>query len=168
MADIGIQLLILLDPQNTHIGYDTIINLRIFKRLQNNQECRGHITNQIDKDKHLFLPHFDTELAEGPLPGLSDTFVYIYYDNEESVQSIKKNLVGRAINRLFPVDELPNYLHGAAIELLQKLIKKPPTELNEQERDELIDMAKQHLNELAQLFDQYMIDQLGVDVVEPH
>ncbi|CAF2153222.1 unnamed protein product [Rotaria magnacalcarata] len=166
MADISIQLLILLDPRNNHICYDEKIDLQIFRRCSNTQECRDHISNQSDRDKHLFLPDFEMELAKRPYPGLSDTFIYLYCHSDSSIDLCKKELKERALNRIFTVDELPYYLYGAGIELLHKLLKKPPEELNERQRHELALMAKQKLIQLDMLFDQYMDEKLSKETVD--
>jgi hypothetical protein len=166
MADINIQLLILLDPRNSHSCYEAKINRRIFKRCKNSQECRAHIVNQVDRDKHLFLPDFETELAEHASHGVSDTHVYLYCHSEDSADLIQSEWPRCALNRIFTIEELPFYLCHAGIELLHKLLRKPPSELNERERDELVQMAKQQLTELGQLYDQYMSEQLSTEVVD--
>jgi hypothetical protein len=165
MADINIQLLILLDPRNSHSCYEAKINRQIFKRCNNSQDCRVHIVDQLDRDKHLFLPDFETELAEHASYGVSDTLVYLYCHSQESADSTRSKFPRRALNRILTVDELPFYLYSAGIELLHKLLKNPP-QLNEREHDELVQMAKQYLTELEQLFDQYRIEQMSTDVVD--
>ena len=166
MASVSLQLLILLDPQNNHCHYETQIDLRIFKRCNNSQECRGHIVSQADSDKHLFLPDFETELAEGPLPGLSDTHVNVYCHDQRQFDSNDKKFRGRVFNRIFAVDELPYHLHSAGIEVLYKLLRRPPTGLNESEHDELVSTARQQLTELKKVFYQYEITQLGQQALD--
>lgn len=167
MPGVSLQLLILFDPRDNHRDYETQIDLRIFKRCNNSQECRNHIVNQADRDKHLFLPDFETELAEGPLPGLSDTHINVYCHGQQLIDSNDEKFGGRVLNRIFAVDELPYYLYNAGIEVLHRLLRRPPTELNENEHDELVLIAKQQLTRLRDLFDQYMITQLGQQALDP-
>lgn len=166
MAVVSVQLLILLDPQYSHRHYETQIDLRIFKRCNNSQECRTHLVNQEDIDKHLFLPDFETEIAEGPLPGLSNVHIYVYCHGQQLIDPNDERFRGRILNRIFAVNELPFYLYHAGIEVSFKLLTKPPSGLSESGRDELAVTAKQQLTELRDLFDQYMTTQLGQQALD--
>jgi hypothetical protein len=164
MPGVSIQLLVLLDPNDSHSLYE--IDVQIFTRCNSSQACRDHIGKQVDENKYLFLPDFETELAKHAVPGVSDTIIHVYCNGQQSHDSIKEELKARALNKIFTVDELPYYLYQAGIELLYKLMRKPPKELNERERHELVLISKQLLTKLDTLFEQYRIDKLGQDVVD--